>query len=193
MSFIVSFKTDDFVIMASDKRITYVKEARYSDDSKKIKKVNNYIYGTTGSGELGRLFDETNNAKDLKEFIDFSNSFFDMLEKSKQQYKDHWKKQNFDLTLQIAGMDGNKTYLSMYQTSWREDGFNHGIVPSTIQIPCYVGPNLGEATMNYIENYIIIHHPRTVDEAAPVIKHLMELVSSKSIEVSAVYDIEFLK
>lgn len=192
MSFIVTFKTNEFVVMAGDKRVTFVNGEGYKDGSKKVYKMNDYIYGTTGSGELGDFFDKTNKAKNLKDFINFSNDFFDALQQSKEKDRDHWIKQRFDLTLQIAGILDNKTYVSQYQIRWDEDGILFGVIPKTVDYPCFVMPAMGDGMLDYVENYIKSYHPDTIEEARMVISHLMKVVSDSSDEVSPDYDVEFL-
>lgn len=191
MSFIISFKTTDFVIMAGDKRITYVDGSGYKDDSRKVHKINDYIFGLAGSGELSQLFEQMNKSLNLKEFLSFSNEFFNMLQTSKSKDKTHWIKQRFDLTLQVAGVENNRMYLAMYQISWNEDGILFGVIPSTIDIPCFVMPFIKDDTLSVVEKYIKNNHPKTLEESKVVIDFLMNTVSSKSNEVSPEYDIEY--
>ena len=193
MSFVVSLKTENFVIMAGDKRETFVDGSGFMDGCRKVHKLNDYIYGLAGSGELSKKFAEVNDSKNLKDFISYSNDFFNMLQSSKLKDNEHWAKQRFDLTLQIAGIEKNKTFLSMYQISWNEDGILFGVIPSTTrEIPCFVMPPNNLEVNNYIENHIKTNHPKTLSQAKEVIKHLMQVVSDASNEVSPEYDFEFL-
>jgi hypothetical protein len=192
MSFIVSFKTDNFVIMAGDKRETYVDGSGYIDGTRKVHKVNNYIYGTTGSTELGKIFDKLNSSHDIIGFIKYADEFYNnVLQKSKLQNKEHWTQQKFSLTLQIAGIVNANTYLSLYNINFSDDGILKGVIPLTKNIPCFVLPD--DRLNNYIDNYIKMNHPNTIDEATTIIDYLMKIVSDDSIEVSKDYDIEFIE
>lgn len=192
MSFVISFKTENFVAIAGDKRITYIDGSGYEDEHRKVHKINNYIYSTAGSGEISKYFEQSNKANNLKDFIDYSNKFFNELQLSKEKLKEHWMQQKFDLTLIVAGIMNKKTYLSMYQISWKDEGIGFAKVPSTHQYPCYVmPPNLGNIN-DYTESYIKFNHPQTLEQTNTVVKHLMEKVSKESKEVSPEYDIEFM-
>lgn len=197
MSYIVSFKTDEFVLMAGDKRETFVDGSGYIDGIKKVFKVNNYIYGFTGSKELSKIFrDSIKSVKELSELIKLTDKFFNMLESSKEKYEDNWRKQQFTFTLQIAGISNNNTKLYVYQTKWNEDGYNKADYKdlSTEEIPCYVSPlDLDEECHDYIEKYIQSNHAKTIEGARQMAKNLMKLVNARSNEVSLEYDIEFLE
>jgi 20S proteasome alpha/beta subunit len=56
MSFIVGFKTENYVLVAGDRRETYVDGSGYKDTSTKVHKLGDYIYGVSGSTELSNLF-----------------------------------------------------------------------------------------------------------------------------------------
>ena len=192
MSFVIGYKTGNFVSIGSDKRETYVDGSGYKDGCTKVHKVNNYIYGLAGSGELSKQFLMLNKRNNLKDFINYSDNFFNELQKSKIKLLDHWKNQKFDLTLIVAGIINRKTYLYFYQISWKDEGIGFADVPTTVKYPCYVIPPNLDKINDYIEKYIISNHPKTLEQANIVTKHLMEVVSKSSMEVSPDYDLEFM-
>ena len=193
MSFIISYKTENFVAMAADKRLTYIHEDRFEDNCAKIKKLTNLIYGLAGSSELGHLFNKNLSASNINDFLIYADDFFRTLDATKNQstVKENWIKQKFDLTLQVAGVN-NKVVLIMYQIKWNEDGYLKGVIPdnsTTKDYPMFVAPEIGNELIN-IENYIVKHHPHTIKEAENVTEYLMKYISNISKEVSADFDFE---
>lgn len=92
MSFIVSFKTDKFVFMAADKRLTYVADGSYKDNSLKVHKINNFIYGLSGSGELGTFFEQYMKCRNFVDFIEYAEDFFNKFRFNQSKVKGKMEK-----------------------------------------------------------------------------------------------------
>ena len=192
MSFIVAFITKDAIVMAADKRETFVDGSGYGDTCRKIHKKENGLYGMTGSGELIKYFEQNDKSYSIDDFIKYSNEFFKNLDdtKSVKETYENWIRQKFDLSLVTAGILDEKPFVSLHQIKWNEQGFLYGSVSSTRKVPCFLMPEKGA---DFVENSILKNHPDTIEDAREVIDFLMKKVSGLNIEVSPEYDIEILK
>lgn len=196
MSFVLSFKDKNYVAMAGDKRLTNIQENTFEDTCKKVYKINNYIYGTCGSGVLSELFRSHNKARNLKEFRQYYEDYFENLEKTKTYSlsKDNWIRQKFDLTLQVVGIDNNNTFAAQLNISWKRKGIIGGTLPTPTSrdIPMFCSPNLGDYN-NTIESYMKNHYPLNINDARIVAQYLISNVSRRSNLVSPAFDFEYLQ
>lgn len=192
MSFIVSFKTNDFVAIAADKRTTYIEGTltRFDDLGKKVHIQDGFIYALSGHVPLIEFYEKE--IKVVTSFSDarrYTNKFFNQLDLKRQKDSELFRKMK--LHIHLASIE-SRTELYVYQINPSEEGYLMANVPNTSEIPAFSAPALSDQEIIELEEHIKNAHPRNVEEADNLSKELIEKVSLLNDMVSKEYDFEYL-